>query len=111
MKDLGDGRMNTSLCDAIARRGRGLAWSIGFVRIDTPSIALEESVELAAMQAAKRRGLSLSAWLKEACEHALAIEDGLAAVAEYEAEHGPFSAEALAAADAMLDADGIGVIR
>jgi hypothetical protein len=34
----------------------------------------------------------------------LAIEDGLAAVAEWEAEHGPLTAEELAAADAVLDA-------
>jgi hypothetical protein len=34
----------------------------------------------------------------------LAIEDGLAAVAEWEAEHGAFTAEEIAAADAILDA-------
>ena len=38
-----------------------------------------------------------------------AIEAGLAAVAEWEAEHGPLSAEELAAADAVLDAAGVGV--
>jgi hypothetical protein len=31
-------------------------------------------------------------------------KDGLAAVAEWEAEHGPFTAEEIAAADAILDA-------
>jgi hypothetical protein len=72
------------------------------------SVALEEPVALAARRAAERRGMSLSAWLNEASRNALAIEKGLAAVAEWEAEHGPLSAEDLAAADAVLDAAGVG---
>jgi hypothetical protein len=48
--------------------------------------------------------VSLSAWLNEAAATALAIEDGLAAVAEWEQEHGPLSAEELAAADRLLGA-------
>ena len=76
------------------------------------SISLEEPVLLAARQAAKRRGMSLSAWLNEASESALEsevlLEEGLAGVAEWEAEHGPLSAEDLAKADAVLDAAGIG---
>ena len=76
------------------------------------SVALEESVADAARQAAKRRGMSLSAWLNEASVSALEtevrLEEGLAGVAEWEAEHGPISAEELAKADAVLDAAGIG---
>ena len=76
------------------------------------SVALEESVADAAKQAAKRRGMSLSAWLNEASESALETEvhlqDGLAGVAEWEAEHGPPSEEAAAKANAVLDAAGIG---
>ena len=79
------------------------------------SISLEEPVLLAARQAAERRGMSLSAWLNEAAESALEtevrLEDGLAGVAEWEAEHGPISAEELAKADAVLDAAGIGCKR
>jgi hypothetical protein len=71
------------------------------------SIALEEDVARAAREAAEREGLSLSAWVNEAAREALAIEDGLAAVAEYEAENGPFTEEELAAADAALIEDGI----
>jgi hypothetical protein len=56
--------------------------------------------------------MSLSAWVNEASEVALesevSIEDGLAGVAEWEAEHGPITAEELAKADAVLDAAGIG---
>lgn len=68
------------------------------------SVALDERVAEAAAASAERLGLSLSAWLNRAAEKALAIEDGLAAVAEWEAEHGAFTAEEIAAADAALDA-------
>jgi hypothetical protein len=66
------------------------------------SVALDEQVAAAAADAAARRGVSLSAWLNEAAEHALAIEAGLAAVAAWEREHGPLTDEELAAADAVL---------
>ncbi len=76
------------------------------------SISLDEPVFLAAKQAAERRGMSLSAWLNDAAERALetegSIEAGLAGVAEWEAENGPLSEEDLAAADAILDAAGVG---
>jgi hypothetical protein len=76
------------------------------------SISLDEPVFLAAKQAAERRGMSLSAWLNDAAERALeteaSIADGLAGVAEWEAENGPLSDEDLAAASAVLDAAGIG---
>ncbi len=71
------------------------------------SIALEEPVADAARHAARRRGISLSAWLNEASRSALTVEDGLIAVAEWEAEHGPLSTESLAGADAVLDAAAI----
>ncbi len=76
------------------------------------SVALEESVADAAKQAAKRRGMSLSAWLNDAAERALetegSIERGLVGVAEFEAENGPPSAEVVAEVEAVLDAAGIG---
>lgn len=76
------------------------------------SISLDEPVFLAAKQAAERRGMSLSAWLNDAAERALetegGIEAGLAAVAEWEAEAGPPSAEVVAEVNAVLDAAGVG---
>lgn len=73
---------------------------------------MEEPVADAARQAAKRRGMSLSAWLNEASVSALEsevrLEDGLAGVAEWEAENGSITAEELAEADAILDAAGVG---
>ncbi len=68
------------------------------------SVALDEPVYRAMTESARRQGLSLSAWLNRAAENALAIEAGLAAVSEWEAEHGPLTGEELAAADALLDA-------
>jgi hypothetical protein len=65
----------------------------------------------AARRAAEHRGISLSAWLNQASVNALAVEDGLVGVAEWEAEHGEPSEERLAAADAVLDAASIGYGR
>ncbi len=67
------------------------------------SISLDEEVAAAAAASAERQGMSLSAWLARAAEQALTVEDGLAAIAEWEAEHGGLTQEELAAADAVLD--------
>jgi hypothetical protein len=56
------------------------------------------------LAAAARRGVSVSAWLTEAARLALKVRDGLAAVAEWEAEHGALSAAELAAARRRLAA-------
>lgn len=66
-------------------------------------MALDAEVADAAAAAAERDGLSLSAWLNRAAQNAIAIDDGLAAVHEYEAEHGPISEEARAWARAVGD--------
>jgi hypothetical protein len=68
------------------------------------SVALDEGVAEAAAQAARRRGVSLSAWLNRAAVGALRTEDGLVAVEEWEAEHGRLTPEELADADQILDA-------
>jgi hypothetical protein len=51
--------------------------------------------------------MSLSAWLNEASRAALAVEGGLAAVAEWEAEQGRLSSDELAAADELLAAAAV----
>ncbi|WP_420446103.1 hypothetical protein [Candidatus Poriferisodalis sp.] len=66
------------------------------------SIALDESVAENAASAAAASGLSLSAWLNDAAERAIRIEEGLAAVREWELEHGELTAEELAWADEVL---------
>jgi predicted transcriptional regulator len=67
------------------------------------SIALDPDVADAAASAAEISGQSLSAWLNDAARTRLHVEDGLAAVAEWEAEQGPLTAEERAAADRQLD--------
>lgn len=69
------------------------------------SVALDESVALGAASAAERHGVSLSAWLNAAAQRALVVEEGLAAVQKWEADHGELTAQELAWADAVLDAD------
>lgn len=68
------------------------------------SVALDEGVADAVAQAARRRGVSLSAWLNQAAVGALRLEDGLVAVDEWEAEHGRPTPDELAEADRILDA-------
>jgi len=69
------------------------------------SVALDESVALGAASAAERHGVSLSAWLNAAAQRALVVEEGLAAVQRWGADHGELTAQELAWADAVLDAD------
>lgn len=69
------------------------------------SVALHESVALGAASAAERHGVSLSAWLNAAAQRALVVEEGLAAVQKWEADHGELTAQELVWADAVLDAD------
>ena len=71
------------------------------------SVALDEMVAREAALAAEKKGMSLSAWLNAAAERALLIEGGLAAMAEWEAEVGPPTAEDVAWADSVLKRVGI----
>ena len=66
------------------------------------SVALNDTIAERAAAAAERHGVSLSAWLNAAAERALVIEAGLAAVREWEAEHGELTAEELSWADDVL---------
>lgn len=67
------------------------------------SVALDDTVAREVALAAERAGISVSAWLNHAAEHELAIEAGLDAVREWEAEHGELTDKELAAADKLLD--------
>jgi len=81
--------------------------TIEFMPVKKLSVALDDSVADRASEAAERHGLSLSAWLNAAAERALNLEAGLAAVADWEAEHGTFTGEELAWADSVLDHSAI----
>ena len=58
----------------------------------------ELDAEIAA--AAAEAGLSYSAWLAETARKEFTIRAGLAAVSQFEQDHGPFTAEEIADADA-----------
>ena len=61
------------------------------------AITVDPAVHEKVIQAATAEGISVSAWMTNAARHALLARDGLAAVAEWEAEHGAFSDAELAA--------------
>lgn len=73
--------------------------------VRTLSVALDEDIAARARASARAEGVSLSAWLDRAARRALTIERGLAAVRDWEAEHGAFSTDELERADAALDRD------
>ena len=68
------------------------------------TISLEENAYQAATAAARAAGLSLSAWLSRYAEHRARVEEGLRAVAAYEAEYG---ASAVPAGRATVDRDAV----
>jgi hypothetical protein len=72
------------------------------------SVSVPDVVWAAAEAEAVNGHTTVSALVTEALEHLLAIRAGLQAVADWESEHGVLSAEALAEADATLDAAGVG---
>lgn len=62
------------------------------------AITVDAGVHAKLLRAAEAEGLSVSAWMTAAARHALRVRDGLAAVAEWEAEHGALTPPELLAA-------------
>jgi hypothetical protein len=62
------------------------------------AITVDPDVHAQVIAAAAAEGVSVSAWMTRAARRALLVRDGLAAVAEWEAEHGILSGDELAAA-------------
>jgi hypothetical protein len=62
------------------------------------AITVDPDVHAGVVAAAAAEGVSVSAWMTEAARRALRVREGLAAVGEWEADHGPLTAEELAAA-------------
>ena len=75
------------------------------------AITMDADVYKASVTAARAEGLSLSAWLTNAAREALHIRDGLAAIAEWEKEHGAFSEAEMRRADARVKAQIVGKRR
>ena len=62
------------------------------------AITVDPDVHEGVLAAASEEGVSVSAWMTEAARRALLIRDGLAAVQEWEAEHGELTDAELEAA-------------
>lgn len=52
------------------------------------AITVDRDVHARVLRAAKAEHKSVSAWMTTAAKQALLVKDGLAAIAEWEAEHG-----------------------
>jgi hypothetical protein len=55
------------------------------------AITVDPDVHGQVLAAAAARGMSISAWMTDAARRALRRQDGLAAVHEWEAQHGPLT--------------------
>jgi hypothetical protein len=62
------------------------------------AITVDADVHARVVDAAAAEGVSVSAWMTSAARRALLVRDGLAAVAEWEAEHATLTESELAAA-------------
>jgi hypothetical protein len=62
------------------------------------AITVDPEVHEGIVRAAAEEGVSVSAWMTEAARRALVVRDGLRAVQEWEAEHGPLTDEEMDAA-------------
>ncbi len=62
------------------------------------AITVDPDVHAQVLAAAAEEGVSVSAWMTNAARRALLVRDGLAAVAEWEAEHGALTDAELAEA-------------
>jgi len=60
------------------------------------SVSLPPGLAAQIERAASQSGTSVSAWLAETAAHRLHLEAGRRAIAEWEREHGPLTAEELA---------------
>ena len=79
-------------------------WYGGPMAVKKISVALDPDVADAAATVAEAAGQSLSSWLNDAARQHLRVQQGLAAVREWEQEHGTLTDEERAAAQATLDA-------
>jgi hypothetical protein len=67
------------------------------------AVTVDADVHAKVLDAAQAEGKSVSAWLTAAARQALLARDGLAAVAEWEAEHGALTRAELEAARSRIE--------
>jgi hypothetical protein len=70
------------------------------------AITVDPDVHAKVVAAAAAEGVSISAWMTAAARQALKLRDGLAAVAEWEAEQGALTEAELAAAKRRVGRSG-----
>jgi hypothetical protein len=66
------------------------------------AVTVDADVHAKVLKAAEAEGTSISAWITTAARRALLARDGLAAVAEWEAEHGALTRAELEAARSRI---------
>lgn len=74
------------------------------------AITVDPEVHEGIVAAAAADGLSVSAWMTEAARRALLVRDGLAAVAEWEAEHGALTDAEMAEARQRVERESAGPV-
>jgi hypothetical protein len=70
------------------------------------AITVDPDVHGQVLASAAAQGMSISAWMTDAARRALRREDGLAAVQEWEAQHGPLSDKEMEDARRRVQAGG-----
>jgi hypothetical protein len=75
------------------------------------AITVDPDVHDRVLAAAAEEGVSVSAWMTAAARQALLVRDGLAAVAEWEAEHGRLSEDEMDAARGRVATEARGSVR
>lgn len=70
------------------------------------AITVDPEVHAGVLAAAREQDVSVSAWMTEAARRALIIEDGLRGVADWEAEHRPFTEAEVAASRRRVAREG-----
>jgi hypothetical protein len=71
------------------------------------AITVDRDVHAKILSAVEAEGSSISAWITAAARQALRVREGLAAVAEWEAEHGALTEEELEAARQRLNQSSV----
>jgi hypothetical protein len=67
------------------------------------AVTVDADVHAKVLDAAAAEGTSVSAWITAAARRALLMRDGLAAVAEWEAEHGALTQAEIEAARSRVE--------
>jgi len=67
------------------------------------AVTVDADVHAKVLDAARAEGTSVSAWITAAARRALLLRDGLAAVREWEGEHGALTPAELEAARARVE--------